>query len=63
MRGISNIVTNRDKSVVAIEGCAAAAQEALLAWIAQPLNFAFSPCPNDTFAFHALVHGLVPGRR
>lgn len=28
-----------------------------------PLNFAFSPCPNDTFAFHALVHGLVPGPR
>jgi 1,4-dihydroxy-6-naphthoate synthase len=28
---------------------------------AQPLNFAFSTCPNDTFAFHALVHGLVPG--
>jgi len=28
-----------------------------------PLNFAFSPCPNDTFAFHALVHGLVPGIR
>jgi 1,4-dihydroxy-6-naphthoate synthase len=26
-----------------------------------PLNFAFSPCPNDTFAFHALVHGLVGG--
>jgi len=26
-----------------------------------PLNFAFSPCPNDTFAFHAAVHGLVPG--
>lgn len=26
-----------------------------------PLNFAFSPCPNDTFAFHALVHGLIPG--
>ena len=27
----------------------------------QPLsiNFAFSSCPNDTFAFHALVHGLV----
>ena len=24
------------------------------------LTFAFSPCPNDTFAFHALVHGLVP---
>jgi 1,4-dihydroxy-6-naphthoate synthase len=27
----------------------------------EPLNFAFSPCPNDTFAFHALVHGLVSG--
>ena len=27
----------------------------------QPLSisFAFSSCPNDTFAFHALVHGLV----
>jgi 1,4-dihydroxy-6-naphthoate synthase len=25
------------------------------------VNFAFSPCPNDTFAFHAIVHGLVPG--
>ncbi|MEE8103897.1 MAG: MqnA/MqnD/SBP family protein [Planctomycetota bacterium] len=25
------------------------------------LRFAFSPCPNDTFAFHAWVHGLVPG--
>ena len=25
------------------------------------LTLAISPCPNDTFAFHALVHGLVPG--
>jgi 1,4-dihydroxy-6-naphthoate synthase len=24
------------------------------------LTFAHSPCPNDTFAFHALTHGLVP---
>jgi 5,8-dihydroxy-2-naphthoate synthase len=23
------------------------------------IDFGFSPCPNDTFAFHALVHGLV----
>ena len=23
------------------------------------LTFGFSPCPNDTFAFHALVHGFV----
>ncbi|EIV95203.1 1,4-dihydroxy-6-naphthoate synthase [Frankia sp. QA3] len=26
----------------------------------QPLSLAISPCPNDTFAFHALAHGLVP---
>jgi 1,4-dihydroxy-6-naphthoate synthase len=24
-------------------------------------SIAFSPCPNDTFVFHALVHGLVVG--
>ncbi|CAJ65358.1 MULTISPECIES: 1,4-dihydroxy-6-naphthoate synthase [Frankia] len=24
------------------------------------LSLAISPCPNDTFAFHALAHGLVP---
>jgi 1,4-dihydroxy-6-naphthoate synthase len=29
--------------------------------MASPVSFAFSPCPNDTFAFHALVHGLVRG--
>lgn len=23
-------------------------------------SLAISPCPNDTFAFHALVHGLLP---
>ncbi|RXZ76689.1 1,4-dihydroxy-6-naphthoate synthase [Paenibacillaceae bacterium] len=25
------------------------------------MNIAFSPCPNDTFTFHAWVHGLLPG--
>ena len=25
------------------------------------ITLGFSPCPNDTFVFHALVHGLVPG--
>jgi 1,4-dihydroxy-6-naphthoate synthase len=25
-----------------------------------PLHIAFSPCPNDTFVFHAWAHGLVP---
>jgi len=24
------------------------------------LNITFSPCPNDTFVFHAWVHGLIP---
>lgn len=23
------------------------------------VNIAFSPCPNDTFIFHAMIHGLV----
>ncbi|HEY5049466.1 MAG TPA: 1,4-dihydroxy-6-naphthoate synthase [Acidothermaceae bacterium] len=26
-----------------------------------PLSIAFSPCPNDTFAFYAWTHGLIPG--
>lgn len=25
------------------------------------LSLAVSPCPNDTFVFHALIHGLVAG--
>lgn len=25
------------------------------------LTLAYSPCPNDTFLFHAWTHGLVPG--
>jgi 1,4-dihydroxy-6-naphthoate synthase len=25
------------------------------------LSLAFSPCPNDTFVFHAWVHGLIEG--
>ncbi|MCQ6560077.1 1,4-dihydroxy-6-naphthoate synthase [Paenibacillus mendelii] len=25
------------------------------------MNIAYSPCPNDTFVFHAWAHGLVPG--
>jgi 1,4-dihydroxy-6-naphthoate synthase len=27
----------------------------------EPLELAFSPCPNDTFIFHAWVAGLLPG--
>ena len=45
-----------------VEGAAPAAQEAAARLDSCPaVNFAFSPCPNDTFAFHAIVHGLVPG--
>jgi len=27
----------------------------------RPLSLAFSPCPNDTFVFHAWTHGLIDG--
>ncbi|MDH4321401.1 MAG: 1,4-dihydroxy-6-naphthoate synthase [Desulfobulbaceae bacterium] len=29
----------------------------------RPLSIGFSPCPNDTFIFHALMHGLVADPR
>ncbi|MFI6447949.1 1,4-dihydroxy-6-naphthoate synthase [Kitasatospora sp. NPDC050543] len=29
--------------------------------MAERLSVAYSPCPNDTFVFHAWAHGLVPG--
>ncbi|MFJ5233314.1 1,4-dihydroxy-6-naphthoate synthase [Kitasatospora sp. NPDC088391] len=29
--------------------------------MAEPLSVAYSPCPNDTFVFHAWAHGLIPG--
>lgn len=42
-------------------GSTLAAPEVLDRSSSQPasVNFAFSSCPNDTFAFHALVHELV----
>ena len=27
----------------------------------ETLKIAYSPCPNDTFVFHALAHGMIPG--
>lgn len=27
----------------------------------EPLDLVFSPCPNDTFVFHAWANGLLPG--
>ncbi|MFJ1794636.1 1,4-dihydroxy-6-naphthoate synthase [Kitasatospora griseola] len=29
--------------------------------MAEPLSVAYSPCPNDTFVFHAWAHGRVAG--
>jgi 1,4-dihydroxy-6-naphthoate synthase len=29
--------------------------------VADRLSLTYSPCPNDTFVFHAWAHGLVPG--
>ncbi|MFG2693580.1 1,4-dihydroxy-6-naphthoate synthase [Kitasatospora sp. NPDC051984] len=29
--------------------------------MAEPLSVAYSPCPNDTFVFHAWAHGQVAG--
>jgi 1,4-dihydroxy-6-naphthoate synthase len=29
--------------------------------VADPLRISYSPCPNDTFVFHAWTHGLLPG--
>ena len=28
--------------------------------MSETLSLGLSPCPNDTFIFHALLHGLVP---
>ena len=28
-----------------------------------PLTLGYSPCPNDTFIFHALTHGCVSSER
>jgi 1,4-dihydroxy-6-naphthoate synthase len=30
--------------------------------ISRQLSLGLSPCPNDTFIFHALIHGLAPAR-
>ena len=58
--GISNIVTTRDTKAWRLDE-AAAARRRRSRMDRQPLNFGFSSCPNDTFAFHALVHGIVMG--
>ena len=63
VRGISNLVTNRDTSAWRLKEAALGGAGGGRRVDRPPLNFGFSPCPNDTFAFHAIVHGLVPGPR
>lgn len=45
------------ESVPAESGAAAKAD----AHAEKPLTIAYSPCPNDTFVFHAWSHGLIAG--
>ena len=63
VRGVGNIVTDRDTRGVARQRRRGCGSGSSLDVDRPPLNFAFSSCPNDTFAFHALVHGLVPGAK
>ena len=35
--------------------------DALVPVLPEKLSIAYSPCPNDTFVFHALTHGLLAG--
>ena len=28
--------------------------------MSRPLTLGYSPCPNDTFIFHALIHNCIP---
>ncbi len=64
VRVISNAIEDTDRALwhfdeafAAVTGADAAARPGDRRMRA--LSFGFSPCPNDTFAFHALVHGLV----
>ena len=84
VRGISNLVGDRDRAAWDVEGAAARAGARSPAIAARltacwprptacrrrarrvdaelaPLSLVYSPCPNDTFIFHAWVHGLLPG--
>ena len=64
VRVISNEITESDRARWRFDD-AFATIDALTAGLVEEvrsvreLTFGFSPCPNDTFAFHALVHGLV----
>ena len=61
IRAISNAVGPRDRDAWRIPDALAALGRAVAAvaagWTA--VRLAFSPCPNDTFVFHAWTHGLI----
>lgn len=86
IRGISNLVGDRDRASWRVEEAAETAARAALVVLdsldellpaarggssgegsqakstgERRLRLAFSPCPNDTFIFHAWLSGLVPG--
>ncbi len=99
VRGISNLVVDRDRASWEMDRAVAVAARAALAVAAaldrlplsstgapraegrpcahpvararhprmparpdmDHLRLAYSPCPNDTYIFHAWVHGLIPG--
>src|SRR5207253_4776247 len=50
--------SRRARPAVHARRAAEAAREVVLRPLVT-LSFGFTPCPNDAFAFHALVHGLV----
>lgn len=73
-RSISNTVGERDKTKWKMVEAIAALNDYLIALLPQlqpihpqepakvvgaPLTLSFSPCPNDTFIFEALVHGTI----
>lgn len=68
VRGISNLITDRDRDSwqvpraieaagrAALRVCGAFAKES-----SAPLSLAISPCPNDVFIFRGWMEGLVEG--
>ena len=64
IRAISNPVGPRDRDAWRIPDALAALGPAVARGRARmaAVKLAFSPCPNDTFVFHAWTHGLIAGR-
>ena len=59
IRAISNPVGPRDRDAWRIPEALDALGRALAAVLR--MKIAYSPCPNDTFVFHAWAHGLLAG--